>query len=62
MIGSGFGSTSLRSLELSLLNVRRNGALVVMAKSSGIFGDIGNGVESPSCMTAVRGEAVYRGC
>ena len=62
MTGSGFGSISFRSLELSLLNVHRNGALKVMAKSSATFRDIGDGVESPGCMTAVRGEDVYRGC
>ena len=61
MIGSGSVSISFRSLELSLLNVRRSGALKVMAKSPAIFGDIGDGVESPSCMTAVGGEEVYRG-
>ena len=61
MTGSGFGSISFRSLELLLLNVRRNGALKVMAKSSATFGDIRDGVESPGCMTAVGGEEVYRG-
>jgi hypothetical protein len=61
MTGSGFSSISFRSLELSLLNVRRNGALEVMAKSSATLGDIGDGVESPGCMTAVGGEEVYRG-
>ena len=61
MIGSGFISISFRSLELSLLNVRRNGALEIMAKSSATFGDIGDGVESPGCMTAVGGEDVYCG-
>ena len=60
-MGSGFGSISFRSLELLLLNVHRNGALEVMAKSSAMFGDIGDGVESPSCMTAVGGEEVYCG-
>ena len=60
--GSGFSSISVRSLELSLLNVRRNEGLKVMAKSSATFGDIGDGVESPGCMTAVRGEEVYCGC
>ena len=61
MVGSGFDSTSFRSLELSLLNVRCNVTLEVMAKSSATFGDIGDGVESPGCMTAVGGEEVYRG-
>ena len=61
MTGSGFGSTSFRSLELLLLNVRHNGTLEVMAKSSATLGDIGDGVESPGCMTAVGGEEVYRG-
>ena len=61
MTGLGFGSISFHSLELSLLNVRRNGILEVMAKSSATFGDIGDGVESPGCMTAVGGEDVYRG-
>ena len=61
MMGSGFGSISFRSLELSLLNVHRNGTLEVMAKSSTTFGDIGDGVESPGCMTAVGGEEVCRG-
>ena len=59
--GSGFGSISFRSLELSLLNVRRNGALEVMAKSLATFGDIGDGVESPGHIMAVGGEDVYRG-
>ena len=58
---SGFGSISVRSLEFSLLNVRCNEGLEVMVKSSAMFGDIGDGVESPGCMTAVRGEDVYRG-
>ena len=61
VIGSGFISISFRNLELSLLSVRRNGAFEVMEKSSATFGDIGDGVESPGCMTAVRGEDVYRG-
>ena len=61
MIGSGFISISFRNLELSLLIVRRNGALEVMAKSPATLGDIGDGVESPGCMTAVEGEVVYRG-
>jgi hypothetical protein len=58
--GSGFGSTFVRSLELSPLDVRCNGALEAMAKSSATFRDIGDGVEPPGCMTAVGGE-VYRG-
>ena len=61
MIGSGFISISFRSLELSLLNVRRNGTLEVKAKSSATFGDTGDGVESPSRMTVVEGEDVYCG-
>ena len=61
MTGSGFGSISVRNLELSLLNVHRNGGLEVMAKSLATFGDIGDGVESPGCMTADGGEEVYRG-
>ena len=61
MIGLGSLSISCRSLELSLLNVRRSGTLEVTAKSSAIFGDIGDGVKSPGCMTAVGGEDVYRG-
>ena len=61
MIGSGFNSISSRSLELSLLSVRRSGMIEVRAKSSATFGDIGDGVESPGCMTAVGGEDVYRG-
>ena len=61
MIGSGSISTSFRNLELSLLNVRRKGAVKVMAKSLATFRDIGDGVESPGCMTAVGGENVYRG-
>ena len=60
-IGSGFDFISVHSLELSPLNVRHNGTLEVMAKSSATFGDIGDGVESPSCMTVVRGEEVYLG-
>ena len=59
--GSGFISTSFRNLELSLLSVRRNDAFEVMAKSLATFGDIGDGVESPGCITAVGGEDVYRG-
>ena len=58
---SGFGSISFRSLELSLLNVRCNGAFEVVVKSSAMFGDIGDGVESPGCIIAVGGEEVYRG-
>jgi hypothetical protein len=61
MIGSVFSSTSFRSLEFSLLIVRRNGMFEVIAKSSATFGDIGDGVESPGRMTAVGGEEVYRG-
>ena len=61
MIGSGFSSISSRSLELSLLSVRRSGALEITAKSSATFGDIGDGVESPGRMIAVGGEDVYRG-
>ena len=61
MIGSGFISISFRSLELSLLNMCCNGVLEIMAKSSATFGDIGDGVESPGCMTAVGGEDMYRG-
>ena len=61
MTGSGFDSISFHSLELSLLNVRCNGVLEVMVKSSAMFGDIGDGVESPGCMTAVGGEEMYRG-
>ena len=55
------GSISFRSLELLLLNVCRNGTLKVMVKLSATFGDIGDSVESPGCMTAVGGEEVYRG-
>ena len=61
MIGSGFNSTSFRSLELSLLSVRRIGTLEVTAKSSATFGDIGDGVESPGRIIAVGGEGMYRG-
>ena len=61
MTGSGFGSISVCSLELSLLNVRRNEGLEVTVKSSATFRDIRDGMESPSCMTAVRGEEVYCG-
>ena len=61
MMGSGFNSISSRSLELSLLSVRRSGTLEVTAKSSAAFRDIGDGVESPSRMTAVGGEDVYCG-
>ena len=60
-MGSGFVSISFRSLELSLLNVRRNDVFEVKVKSSATFGDIGDGVESPGCMTAVAGEDMYRG-
>ena len=59
--GSWFSSISFRSLELLLLNVRHNGAFEVVVKSSATFGDIGDGVESPGCITAVGGEEVYRG-
>jgi hypothetical protein len=62
VIGSGFTSISFRNLELSLLSVRHIGAFEVMAKSPATFGDIGDGVESPGCITAVGGEDVYRGC
>ena len=41
--------------------MRRNGTLEVMAKSSATFGDIGDGVESPSRITAVGGAGVYHG-
>ena len=61
MIGLGFDSISFRSLELSLLSVRRGGALKVVAKSPATFGDIGDGVESPGRITAVGGEDVYCG-
>ena len=61
MIGSGFDSISFQSLELSLLSVRCSGAFEVIAKSSAMFGDIGDGVESPGRITAVGGEDVYRG-
>ena len=61
MMGSGFDPTSVHSLKLLLLNVCRNEGLEVMAKSSVTFGDIGDGVESPGCMTAVGGEEVYCG-
>ena len=61
MMGLGFNSTSSRSLELLLLNVRRNGTLEIMAKLSATFGDIGDGVESPGRMTAVGGEEAYCG-
>ena len=61
MIGLRFVSISCRSLELSLLSVRHNDAVVVMAKSAAVFRDIGDGVASPGCITAVGGEDVYRG-
>ena len=61
MIGSGFNSVSFRSLELSLLSVRRSGTLEVIVKSSVTFGDIGDGVESPGRIIAVGGEDVYCG-
>ena len=61
MIGLGFSSISFRSLEFSLLSVRHSGMLEVTAKSLATFGDIGDGVESPGCITAVGGEDVYRG-
>ena len=61
MTGSGFSLISVRSLELSLLRVRLKEGLKVIAKSSAMFGDIGDGVESPGCMTAVRGDEVYCG-
>ena len=61
MLVSGFDSISFRSLELSLLSVRRSGVLEVTAKSLATFGDIGDGVESPGRITAVGGEDVYRG-
>ena len=62
MMDLGFGSISVRSLELSLLRVCLIEGLEVIVKSSATFGDIGDGVDSPGCMTAVRGEEVYRGC
>ena len=55
---SGIGSISIRNLELSLLRVRLIEGLEVIAKSLVMFGDIGDGVESPGCMTAVWGEDV----
>ena len=61
MIDSEVISISFRSLELSLLVVRRSGVLEIMAKSSVTFRDIGDGVESPGCITAVGGEDVYLG-
>ena len=61
MMGSGFGSISVRSLELLLLNVHHIEGLKVTAKLSAMFGDIGDGVESPGCITAVGGEDVYHG-
>ena len=61
IIDSGSLSISFRNLELSLLSVRRKGTFEVMAKPSATFGDIGDGVESPGCITAVRGKDVYRG-
>ena len=61
MMGSGFGLISIRSLEFSLLNVRGIEGLEITAKSSATFGDIGDGVESPSFMMAVGGEDVYCG-
>ena len=60
-MGSGLGSISVRSLELSLLNVRRIGGLKVTAKPFVTFGDIGDGVESPGHIIAVGGEDVYCG-
>ena len=61
IMGLGFGSISVQSLELSLLNVRHIEGLEVTAKSSAMFGDIGDGMESPGYITAVRGEDVYCG-
>jgi hypothetical protein len=61
MMGSGFGSISVQSLELSLLNVRRIEGLEITVKSSATFKDIGDGVESPGFMMAVGEEDVYRG-
>ena len=61
MTGLGFGSISVRNLELSLLNVRHIEELKVITKSSATFRDIGDGVESPGRITAVGGEDVYRG-
>jgi hypothetical protein len=61
MTGLGFGSTSVHNLELSLLNVRCIEGLEVTTKSSATFRGIGDGVESPGCITAVGGEDVYRG-
>ena len=61
MTGSGFGSISVRNLELLLLNVRHIEGLEFTTKSSATFRDIGDGVESPGCITAVGGEDVYRG-
>jgi hypothetical protein len=58
---SGFGSISVRSLELLLLRVCLKEGLEVIAKSLATFGDIGDGMESPGCMTAVGGEEVYHG-
>ena len=62
MMGSGFGSgvgaMESRRLELSLLSVLQMEGPGVIAKSWATFGDIGDGVASPSCMTAVGGVVV----
>ena len=61
IMGLGFGSISVQSLELLLLSVHLMEGLEVTAKSSATFRDIGDGVESPGCMMAVGGDDVYRG-
>ena len=65
MMGSGsglsFDSISIRRFKLSLLVVHWIEGLEVIVKSLATFGDIGDSVESPGCMTAVGGVVVYRG-
>ena len=53
--------SNLCCLELLLLNVCWIEGLEVIAKSWATFGDIGEGVASPGCMTAVRGVVMCHG-
>lgn len=50
-----------RHFKLSLLSVHQIEGPGVIAKSWATFRDIGDGVEAPSCMTAVGGVVVWCG-
>ena len=59
--GSGVRLISKHRLELLLLRVCRIEGPGVTVKFAATFGDIGDGVESPSCMTTVGGVVVCHG-